>query len=279
MQVIFFAIHFREDKHEYDFLSSIELLVMDQADVFLMQNWEHITVGSNHVKELFICCTHYFIVCVSIVLGTISRWSVLYTNWILNFNPGPSSLPNPKPTLTLYLWKNIQRLIEHMLEQSFFFSFSIAQFLYTALKGACKGMYFKKGCIICKSRTFVDFASGQINPCFIPHNNWIPRVNLSNLHSFLPIKWPSLTVKKFHVTKVFTYIAILIKLTIPLQTYGHFFPTSMNIFAHCKFYDHFIINSYFLLLLQHIMEHLHLQPKDSHDVDFSRVRMWALNKW
>eukprot|EP00057_Strongylocentrotus_purpuratus_P014499 XP_011668973.1 PREDICTED: digestive organ expansion factor homolog [Strongylocentrotus purpuratus] len=36
-----------EDKHEYDFLSSIELLVMDQADVFLMQNWEHIT----HIME------------------------------------------------------------------------------------------------------------------------------------------------------------------------------------------------------------------------------------
>ncbi|XP_071511189.1 U3 small nucleolar RNA-associated protein 25 homolog [Diadema antillarum] len=29
----------------------------------------------------------------------------------------------------------------------------------------------------------------------------------------------------------------------------------------------------------HIMQHLHLQPKDSHEVDFSRVRMWALNKW
>nr|XP_054757978.1 U3 small nucleolar RNA-associated protein 25 homolog [Lytechinus pictus] len=31
--------------------------------------------------------------------------------------------------------------------------------------------------------------------------------------------------------------------------------------------------------ITHIMDHLHLQPKDSHDVDFSRVRMWALNKW
>ena len=30
---------------------------------------------------------------------------------------------------------------------------------------------------------------------------------------------------------------------------------------------------------QHVFEHLHLQPKDSHDVDFSRVRMWCLNGW
>ncbi|RMX40576.1 hypothetical protein pdam_00016584 [Pocillopora damicornis] len=31
--------------------------------------------------------------------------------------------------------------------------------------------------------------------------------------------------------------------------------------------------------VQHIFEHLHQQPKDSHDVDFSRVRMWCLNGW
>lgn len=33
-----------EKQHEYDFLSSVEILIMDQADVFMMQNWEHVTV-------------------------------------------------------------------------------------------------------------------------------------------------------------------------------------------------------------------------------------------
>lgn len=29
----------------------------------------------------------------------------------------------------------------------------------------------------------------------------------------------------------------------------------------------------------HIFNHMHLQPKDSHGTDFSRVRTWSLNGW
>ena len=51
----------------------------------------------------------------------------------------------------------------------------------------------------------------------------------------------------------------------------------MHVCMYVCMYLHMYDANNFFFSSQHLFSHLHLQPKDGHGVDFSRVREWALN--
>lgn len=38
-----------EEERDFDFLASIELLILDQTEIFLMQNWDHLLHIVDHL--------------------------------------------------------------------------------------------------------------------------------------------------------------------------------------------------------------------------------------
>lgn len=70
-----------EKKRDFDFLSSIELLVIDQVDIYLMQNWEHVLHLMNHVNLLPL--DSHGVDFSRVRMWSLSNWSRFYRQTLL----------------------------------------------------------------------------------------------------------------------------------------------------------------------------------------------------
>ena len=95
---------FGSDKNrDYDFLSSIEVLILDQTEFFIMQNWDHILVSHTFLSSLLFyfsmimnnyCCVlvtvinhfclwGFFMMFCSVFIST-SLWAFFLCRWIFS---------------------------------------------------------------------------------------------------------------------------------------------------------------------------------------------------
>ncbi|NXX76153.1 DIEXF factor, partial [Urocolius indicus] len=78
-----------EKKRDFDFLSSIEILIIDQADIYLMQNWEHVLHLMKHMNLLPL--DSHGVDFSRVRMPNLSNWSKYYRQTLLF-----SALQNPQ---------------------------------------------------------------------------------------------------------------------------------------------------------------------------------------
>ncbi|XP_059994889.1 LOW QUALITY PROTEIN: U3 small nucleolar RNA-associated protein 25 homolog [Lagenorhynchus albirostris] len=74
-----------EKKRDFDFLSSIELLIIDQADIYLMQNWEHVLHLMNHMDLLPL--DSHGVDFSRVRMWSLNNWSKYYRQTLLSGAP------------------------------------------------------------------------------------------------------------------------------------------------------------------------------------------------